>query len=54
MAANETPGGYSVRAEHPESGWAIEEHYASIAAAIARSAKLIQEGYSVEILSRPS
>ena len=51
MAADETPGGYSVRAVNRESGSAIKESYAGIAAAIARSAELLRDGYTVEIRS---
>ena len=42
---------YSVQAEHPEFGFAIDESYATMNAAVARAAELIKEGYTVEIFS---
>jgi hypothetical protein len=51
MATGEIRSGYTVRAEHPESGLALEERYAGIPAAIARAVELLREGYAVEIRS---
>ena len=51
MAAGENLSSYSVRAEHPESGSAIGESYASMPAAIVRAVELLREGYAVEIRS---
>jgi hypothetical protein len=51
MAAGEASNYYLVQAEHPESGTAAGESYASMSAAIARAVELLQEGYIVEISS---
>jgi hypothetical protein len=54
MATGKDSDNYSVLAEHPEFGTASGESFTSISAAVARAAELIQDGYSVEILSGSS
>jgi len=51
VEVGETPAGYSVRAQHPETGETAEESFAVIKHAIARAAELIRAGYIVEIRS---
>jgi len=47
----ETPAGYSVQAQHPETGETIEESCANINDAVARAAELIRAGYVAVIKS---
>jgi hypothetical protein len=51
VEVGETPAGYSVRAQHPETGETAVESFADIKHAIARAAELIRAGYIVEIRS---
>ena len=51
MTVGETQTAYSVRAQHPVSGLAIAESYASIPATIARATELLRDGYTIEIRS---
>ena len=54
MEAGEIPAGYSVQAQHPETGETAGEDFADITHAIARAAELIRAGYIVEIRSATS
>jgi hypothetical protein len=51
VEVGETPAGYLVQAQHPETGETAEESFVDIKDAIARAAELIRAGYSVEISS---
>jgi hypothetical protein len=54
MEVSETPAGYSVQAQHPETGETVGESFADMKNAIARAADLIRAGYIVEIRSGKS
>ena len=45
---------YSVHAEHSQTGDVVREGYATLQAAVARAAELLQAGYSIEIWSPAS
>jgi hypothetical protein len=51
VETGETPAGYSVQAQHPETGETTGESFADIKDAIARAAELARAGYIVEIRS---
>jgi hypothetical protein len=49
-----TEAAYSVQAKHSQMGDVVREGYATMTAAVARAADLIQAGYSIEIWSPAS